>query len=75
MRYIITDLEATCWENVRAPERMEIIEIGAVALASATAVVGEFNRFVRPIAEPRLSAFCTQLTSITQADVDGADIF
>ncbi|HNB53944.1 MAG TPA: 3'-5' exonuclease [Anaerolineales bacterium] len=76
MRYIITDLEATCWENVRAPERMEIIEIGAVALASATdPVTSTFARFVRPIAEPMLSAFCTQLTSITQADVDGAEIF
>jgi inhibitor of KinA sporulation pathway (predicted exonuclease) len=35
VRYIIVDLEATCWENVRDYERMETIEIGAVELLSA----------------------------------------
>lgn len=76
MHYIIVDLEATCWENTRNPSRMEIIEIGAVLLTSPTGqVVDEFGRFIRPVAEPRLSDFCTRLTSITQADVDAADTF
>lgn len=76
MRYIIVDLEATCWKDVRDLSRMEIIEIGAVELPSAGGPPScEFSRFVRPVAEPRLSEFCRQLTSIRQADVDRADPF
>jgi 3'-5' exoribonuclease 1 len=76
MHYIICDLEATCWADVRRPERMEIIEIGAVKLAAAGGpVLGEFSTFVRPTLEPTLSDYCRELTSITQADVDNADPF
>ena len=32
MRYIVVDLEATCWENMRDFNRSETIEIGAVEL-------------------------------------------
>ncbi len=76
MRYIIVDLEATCWENVRDYDRMEIIEIGAVELpAAGTPPSGEFSRFIRPVAENQLSDFCQQLTTICQSDVDQADDF
>ncbi len=76
MRYIIVDLEATCWANSRGAGRMEIIEIGAVHLDSANGPsADEFGCFVRPKDEPKLSAFCTELTSITQSDVDGAESF
>jgi inhibitor of KinA sporulation pathway (predicted exonuclease) len=76
MRYVIVDLEATCWENNRNTDRMEIIEIGAVLLPSCSALpTAEFSRFVRPVVEPRLSDFCRKLTSISQADVDAADTF
>jgi len=76
MQHIICDLEATCWAEERRPERMEIIEIGAVKLASpAGPVLGEFDAFVRPVLEPTLSDFCRELTGITQADVDGAEPF
>ncbi len=75
MRYIVVDLEATCWENTRSPD-MEIIEIGAVLLASSGGpVAGEFGAFVHPVVHPRLSDFCQELTSIQQQDVDGADYF
>jgi inhibitor of KinA sporulation pathway (predicted exonuclease) len=76
MRYIVVDLEATCWENVRAPERQEIIEIGAVMLETAGGPVSsEFGAFVHPVASHTLSDFCIHLTSIKQEDVDGADRF
>jgi inhibitor of KinA sporulation pathway (predicted exonuclease) len=76
MRYIIVDLEATCWENVRDYGRMETIEIGAVELPAADSPpVREFSRFVRPVAEPQLSEFCRRLTSIRQRDVELADYF
>jgi inhibitor of KinA sporulation pathway (predicted exonuclease) len=76
MRYVIVDLEATCWEKGTTPARMEIIEIGAILLASATGPASrEFAEFVRPVAEPTLSDFCIQLTSIRQEEVDAAGDF
>ena len=77
MRYIVVDLEATCWERAEHNYRaMEIIEIGAVALASATGpVTSEYSAFVRPIEHPTLSEFCCSLTHIRQRDVDAARTF
>ena len=76
MRFIIIDLEATCWPENQSPERMEIIEIGAVMIPSASAPpASQFSRFIKPIREPLLSDFCQKLTSISQADVDTAPIF
>lgn len=54
---------------------MEIIEIGAVRLDAALTIMDEFDAFVRPVVEPKLSEFCTALTTIKQADVVGADMF
>ena len=77
MQYIVVDLEATCWvdRSARRRNQMEIIEIGAVCLDADLEVVDEFDSFVRPVVNPQLSDFCTELTSITQADVDRADRF
>jgi starch phosphorylase len=52
MRYVIEDLEATCWIQRADPQRIKIIEIGAVLLAGKTGPVErEFDSFVRPINE------------------------
>lgn len=76
MRYIIVDLEATCWETGQTPDRMEIIEIGAVSLPSATQPCdSEFQSFVQPVTEPHLSDFCRKLTTIDQTSIDAAEIF
>ena len=76
VRYIVVDLEATCWEKDSTPERMEIIEIGAVCLIpGAPEPASEFGAFVRPIVSPILSEFCTLLTSIRQQDVEAAESF
>lgn len=76
MRYVIVDLEATCWETRTNIEDMEIIEIGAVILESSTGTIGdEFSEFVKPVVHTELSNFCKQLTSIEQKDVDNADDF
>jgi inhibitor of KinA sporulation pathway (predicted exonuclease) len=74
--FIIVDLEATCWEKGTSPARMETIEIGAVRIGRHDHCArAEFGRFVRPVSEPILSDFCTQLTGISQDDVDGAEPF
>ncbi len=75
--YLVIDVEATCDENHRIPrEQTEIIEIGAVLCDGFTLQPqAEFQTFVRPQRHPRLTPFCTQLTSITQAEVDSAPGF
>jgi len=75
--YLVVDLEATCDDRGAVPrDDSEIIEIGAVLVEATTLrPVGEFQTFVRPIVHPRLTAFCTELTTITQADVDPAPGF
>lgn len=75
--YLVVDLEATCDEDHRIPrEQTEIIELGAVLCDGATLLPqAEFQTFVKPVRHPRLTPFCTRLTSITQADVDAAPGF
>ncbi|KMN16969.1 3'-5' exonuclease [Pseudomonas weihenstephanensis] len=82
-RYLYcVDIEATCdevddSESPRplavAPDQMETIEIGLVVIdLESLEIVDEFQHFVRPQMHPTLTAFCKKLTSIQQADVDGA---
>lgn len=75
--YLIIDLEATCSDDGSVPRHeMEIIEIGAVLLQARTfEVESELQTFVRPVRHPRLTPFCTGLTSITQEEVAAAPLF
>lgn len=76
MRYIIVDLEATCWDTPTDRSRTEIIEIGAVLLESVeTSPSDEFSAFVKPVVDSTLSDFCRRLTGIEQAQIDAADYF
>lgn len=74
---VVCDIEATCWVDGQSPpiDEMETIEIGCVLCDWNGSVFDEFSSFVRPVKNPILSAFCTQLTTITQDDVDGAPLF
>ncbi|MEU0689575.1 3'-5' exonuclease [Streptomyces uncialis] len=67
----VVDVEATCWAGSRPPgEVSEIIEIG---LTVVDLDVGErlarHRVLVRP-ARSRVSGFCTELTGLTQHEVD-----
>ena len=78
-RYLVIDLEATCDDDPQRRQvpvgQCEIIEIGAVMVErEGWRVIDEFDIFV-PVRHPRLTAFCTRLTSITQAEVDAAPTF
>ena len=74
--YLVIDLEATCDRRNWNTNNSEIIEIGAVLVhAQSLQPIGEFQTFVRPIVHPTLTAFCTELTSITQDLVDEAPLF
>lgn len=72
MNYIILDLEATCWNDKGVKRQNEIIEIGALKLNAQGETISEFSAFVKPTLNPELSDFCTELTTITQDDVDTA---
>ncbi|MEM9456768.1 MAG: 3'-5' exonuclease [Myxococcota bacterium] len=75
--YLVVDLEATCDQHHGIPrQETEIIEIGAVLVDRETLEPqGEFQTFVRPVIHPQITEFCTELTSITQDNVDGAPRF
>lgn len=80
--YIIFDLELTCWdirnpnykpseeEKFKQNNEMEIIEIGAVKTDLNFNIIDRFDIFCKPIKNPILSRFCTNLTSITQDYID-----
>jgi 3'-5' exoribonuclease 1 len=70
---VVVDLEATCCDRKTIPSsKREIIEIGAVMVDRDLQPISEFQTFVRPVRFPVLTPFCTELTTITQAQVDVA---
>lgn len=73
MRFIIYDLEATCWLGKPPGGINEIIEIGAVMMNPLGEIMGDFSKFIKPHINPLLSGFCKKLTSISQENVDRAD--
>jgi len=73
--YVVLDFEATC-DRGPAPEPQEIIEYPSLLLdGRGLEPVDELQSFVRPRCHPLLTEFCTELTGITQAQVDAAPPF
>jgi inhibitor of KinA sporulation pathway (predicted exonuclease) len=68
---IVVDIECTCWQGNPPPdEESEIIEVGICTLDVATGTRGQKRSvLVRPT-HSTVSAFCTQLTTLTQAQVE-----
>jgi len=71
---LVVDLEATCDDYASAFD-MEAIEVGAVWVAPNGTVLDRFRAFVRPVVNPVLTPFCSNLTGIHQADIDSAQAF
>ncbi|KAJ3066184.1 3'-5' exoribonuclease 1, partial [Rhizoclosmatium hyalinum] len=73
--FCVFDVEATCRENNNGWAH-EIIEFPVVLIdARSFSVCDEFRSFVRPLINPELTDFCTQLTGITQDQVENAPTF
>ncbi|KQB54010.1 exonuclease [Pseudomonas endophytica] len=70
--WLVIDLEATTDDGGWPLEEMEVIEIGASIVTRAGREIDHFQRFIRPQRRPLLTAFCRQLTHITQANIDHA---
>ncbi|KAF8892610.1 ribonuclease H-like domain-containing protein [Infundibulicybe gibba] len=83
--FLVLDVEATCHLGTDFNFPNEIIEFPVCLMrwkdrttdnrASQLEVVAEFRSFVKPSWRPTLSQFCTDLTGITQAQVDSAPSF
>src|SRR5438874_13422159 len=73
---LIVDVESTCWEGQPPPgQESEIIEIGLCLLEVASGQQqGKRSLLVRP-ERSTVSAFCTQLTGLTQEQVNGGISF
>ncbi|BBC39059.1 Exonuclease [Streptomyces graminofaciens] len=67
----VVDVEATCWEGQPPPGQVsEIIEIGLTVVdLRARERLAKHRLLVRP-ARSEVSPFCTELTGLTQTDVD-----
>ncbi|MET9252853.1 3'-5' exonuclease [Streptomyces sp. NPDC003717] len=72
----VIDVEATCWDGQPPPGAVsEIIEVGVTVVdVRARRRVSRGGILVRP-ARSTVSAFCTELTGLTQADVAGGVTF
>ncbi|KAJ7752071.1 ribonuclease H-like domain-containing protein, partial [Mycena metata] len=82
--FLLVDFEATCQRGKGFDYPNEIIEFPICLMrwkdrdggkASQLEVVAEFRSFVKPSWRPNLSDFCTELTGITQDQVDAAPSF
>ncbi|PCH33784.1 exonuclease RNase T and DNA polymerase III [Wolfiporia cocos MD-104 SS10] len=75
LRYLlILDFEATCGDAIRGQN--EIIEFPTLVYnIERDEVQATFHEYVRPVVNPELTPFCTELTGIRQDMVDAADTF
>ena len=75
MKFIVYDIEATCWSGDPPGMVQETIEIGAFEVDSYGTVGRAFSRLIKPVLHPQLSLFCRQLTNIDQSDINRARDF
>ncbi|KAJ3098450.1 hypothetical protein HDU97_003991 [Phlyctochytrium planicorne] len=72
---LVLDFEATCGPSV-PKEDAEIIEFPIVVVnIESKSIVDSFQTYVRPTIHPTLDPFCTELTGITQDQVDNGMSF
>ena len=68
---LVVDVEATCWQGPKPPDQEnEIIEIGLCVVDVATLARVERRSILVKPERSSVSAFCTELTTLTQAEVD-----
>ncbi|KIF74944.1 exonuclease [Streptomyces sp. 150FB] len=74
--FVLFDLEFTSWAGAleqgwSAPGQLrEIVQIGALRIGDDYSVVEEYEVLVRPVVNPELSPYFTDLTGVTQEMVD-----
>ncbi|MER0247188.1 3'-5' exonuclease [Streptomyces sp. HSW2009] len=74
--FVVFDLEFTSWPDAlaqdwSAPGQLrEIVQIGALRVREDHTIVEEYETLVRPTVNPELSPYFTELTGISQEQVD-----
>lgn len=72
----VVDVECTCWEGTPPPgEEQEIIEVGVCPLDCRTLTLLEGESILVRPQRSSVSDFCTRLTTLTPAHVDGGALF
>ena len=68
---LVIDFEATCGAKGSEPKPQEIIEFPCALLNTNKGFEIEaiFHEYVRPVHNPKLTRFCTELTGITQVSM------
>jgi len=70
-KILVVDVEATCWEGTPPPgQENEIIEIGLCLLEVASGQRSDKQSILVRPERSQVSPFCTQLTTLTQEQVD-----
>lgn len=80
--FIIFDTEYTSWRGCQehgwdrdAGQQKELVQLGAFRVNGDTLqVIDEFNSFAKPSINPKLSSYFTDLTGITNTDIENAPI-
>ncbi|KAF8788077.1 ERI1 exoribonuclease 3 like protein [Argiope bruennichi] len=73
--FLVLDFEATC-DSPKTLVPQEVIEFPVLKINSGTfETESMFHSYVKPVINPELTKFCTQLTGITQEMVDNQPIF
>lgn len=68
---LVVDIESTCWQDAPPPgQESEIIEIGICLFDVASAQRLEKDSILVKPERSQVSEFCTQLTTLTQSQVD-----
>jgi len=69
---LVLDFEANCVKDGEPQLKVqEIIEFPTVVLSvKDRKIIDIFHTYVKPVIFPKISAFCTELTGITQEMVD-----
>jgi len=75
-KIIVVDVEATCWEDKeKTRKESEIIEVGVCFLDVKTGEITHNRGIIVKPENSEVSEFCTELTTLTQDDVDNGISF
>lgn len=75
---LVVDVESTCWAPPGTPpagELNEIIEIGVAVVDVGGLRIHQYDDLLVKPVRSQVSAFCTELTTLTQAQVAGGIAF
>jgi len=74
-KILVIDIESTCWKEPQIEYISEIIEIGISSIDTKSGNVLESRSIIVKPEKSTISKFCTELTTLTQKDVDSGISF